>query len=249
VNRYAITDTAFTLSGASLYVVATLVLLFIFGAPLLAVSLPGVLALWMVIVFGVWHSRTHHPHKHFGSANVVTTFRAATTVIIAAFIPSAEQLSPGIGMWAIAIAATVTLSMDGLDGYLARKTGLSSDFGARFDMETDALLGLVITLLLWQSTKVGVWVLGLGLMRYAFMLAAIGLPALRAELYPSMRRKVVCVVQVGSLCLMLCPWLSSTHATLLGLLALAGLTYSFATDIHWLFSMDRKQQNQTRQAT
>ena len=190
---------------------------------------------WTAVALLVWHSLGCHQHAVFGQANAVTLLRAVSAALLAGFIPIAADIT-SIGMlWAIAIIATITLCMDGLDGYLARKQGLSSAFGARFDMEVDALLALIITLFLWQSEKLGPWVLGLGLMRYAFLAAAIWLTPLQGELHPSLRRKSICVVQVGALCLMLCPLLSTPQVTVVGLIALLGLSYSFAVDIVWLF--------------
>jgi len=197
----------------------------------------------------------NHP-KPRGSAQAITAgsaflsasltlIRAVFATILAGFVPIAADITSLGILWAIAIAATVTLCMDGLDGYLARKKGLSSEFGARFDMETDALLALIITLFLWQSDKLGVWVLGLGLMRYAFLTTAIWLAPLRRDLYPSLRRKTICVVQVGALCLMLLPLLSSFQAAVVGLLALISLTYSFAVDIAWLLRQHGKVVSQS----
>ena len=62
-------------------------------------------------------------------------------------------------------------------------------FGARFDLEIDAWLILVLALLVWQSGRVGPWVLAIGLMRYVFVLASWYLPALRGPLPPSRRRQ------------------------------------------------------------
>ena len=39
--------------------------------------------------------------------------------------------------WVIGLTALMG-ALDGLDGWLARRTGMTSEFGARFDMETDA---------------------------------------------------------------------------------------------------------------
>ncbi|MFK8083297.1 MAG: CDP-alcohol phosphatidyltransferase family protein [Granulosicoccus sp.] len=193
------------------------------------------LSLWTVIALLIWIFCSQHQFTQFGYANVVTTARALATALLAGLIPVAAVIDSSNWMWAIAITATITLCLDGVDGFLARKTGMCSAFGARFDMETDALLALVITVFIWQSGHVGEWVLALGVMRYAFLGAALWLDFLRAELYPSMRRKTVCVIQVGALCLMLCPWLSSLQASIVGAAALLCLSYSFTTDVYWLF--------------
>ena len=49
---------------------------------------------------------------------------------------------------AILALAGLVLLLDGVDGWLARRGGWCSRFGARFDMETDALLVLLILLVL-----------------------------------------------------------------------------------------------------
>lgn len=191
--------------------------------------------IWSMIVWLVWTTVHTHHHRVFGLANRITLGRTAFTTILASLIPVAHALNTPVWLWTIAIGATLTLCLDGLDGYVARSSGLSSEFGARFDMETDAFLGLVITLFIWQSGKVGLWVLGLGVLRYLFVIASFWLAPLRADLYPSLRRKTICVIQVGALCLMLCPWLSAFQASIVGMLALACLVYSFSVDVRWLF--------------
>lgn len=206
----------------------------VFAAAFGALSIVTALLLWLAIVYLMWRHLDQHPHSVFGAANAVTVSRIVVTVLIASLVPVASQITQQWVLWSIACVATITLCMDGLDGYLARKHKQCSAFGARLDMETDALLGLVITLFLWQSGTTGFWILGLGLMRYAFLLGSLWLPALKRKLFPSMRRKAVCVIQVGALCLMLLPTLSPLHINFIGVFALAFLVYSFGVDIHWL---------------
>lgn len=224
------------LSGLTALLTLTLVALYsgqsVFGTASVIVT-SGV---WLISVAIIFFYVRFHQHKKFGHANVITTLRAAVASILAGCIPVAAVLhnaNPSVA-WIIAITATVTLCLDGLDGYLARKANLCSAFGARFDMETDAFLAFIITLILWQSEKVGLWVIGLGVLRYAFILASMKYKALQGELFPSMRRKTVCVIQVGALCLMLFPAISSNEATVLGVIALGFLIWSFAVDVVWL---------------
>ncbi len=94
------------------------------------------------------------------------------------------------------VIASVAAALDGVDGWIARRTRTASAFGARFDMETDALLILVLSALVWRSGKAGAWVLASGLMRYAFVAAATIWPWMQEPLEPSRRRQAVCVVQV-----------------------------------------------------
>ena len=60
------------------------------------------------------------------------------------------------------------LSTVWMDGWRAGREQASA-FGARFDMETDAALILILSLLVWQHGKAGAGSLRCGLMRYAFV--------------------------------------------------------------------------------
>lgn len=185
--------------------------------------------------------RHHHPHLLFGSANAVTSVRAAGTAFLAGLIPlahhsavfQAQNNSPLL--WALTILVLTLLALDGVDGYLARRSQLESSFGARFDMEIDAFLALVLSLLIWRAGITGFWVLALGSLRYLFIAASIWSQPLRGELFPSMRRKLVCVIQIAALCIMLSPLLSATLTSAVGLVALLCLTVSFGIDLRWLY--------------
>lgn len=193
------------------------------------------LVLWVTICSLLWRGLSYHGHERLGPANTLTLYRAAGTALLAGWIPAASMLPQSV-FWVLSLTAVFLLALDGLDGFLARRTGLSSDLGARFDMETDALLTLVISVLLWQSGEVGLWILSLGLMRYVFVLAGLKLDALRQPLFPSFRRKLICVVQLASLCAMLSPLVSPPWSSTLGIVACLLLTASFARDTHWLIN-------------
>lgn len=187
-----------------------------------------------VLVLGLaWPGlRTHHPHARFGPANRVTLARLGLMALLAACL--GEALHAPWLVWALVVLATVAAVLDAADGPLARRSGLASAFGARFDMEIDALLTLVLCLLLVQEGKAGAWVLAAGLMRYAFVAAAWALPWLNAPLPPSWRRKAVCVTQITTLIVCLGPVIAPWASNALAALALAMLSWSFAVDIHWL---------------
>ncbi len=190
---------------------------------------------WLVICWLSWKGLPDHPHARFGAANVLTLYRAAGTVLLAGWIPVVSQLPPP-GLALLSLCSVLLLTLDGLDGYLARRTHLASAFGARFDMEIDALLTLVISVLVWQSGKTGIWILLLGLMRYGFVLAGVVCTALDNPLFPSFRRKLICVVQLATLCAILSPWVSPPWSTALGMVACLLLSASFVRDTHWLLT-------------
>jgi len=172
-----------------------------------------------------------HPHPTFGAANRVTLGRAVVVVLLTglAFEPLSE-----LRAWAAVALAGAAASLDAVDGRLARRGGLASRFGARFDMETDALMILVLAALAWRWERAGAWVLLAGLLRYAFVLAGAAWPWLAGELPPSRRRQTICVVQVVGLIVALVPWLSAPQSAAVAALSLGALCYSFAADVRLL---------------
>lgn len=176
-------------------------------------------------------------------ADRVTLVRAVVAACCAGLLFHADTAT-ALGWWLSALAA-VALVLDGVDGWLARRTGTASAFGARFDMETDAFFILVLSGLVWQLDKAGPWVLAIGAMRYAFLAAAMVLPRLSVPLLPSRRRQAVCVVQVVALVICLVPAVSPAAATALAAGALAALVYSFAVDVNWLLHRPRAASGET----
>ncbi|KQP37236.1 hypothetical protein ASF44_15015 [Pseudorhodoferax sp. Leaf274] len=226
-------DTALALAGATLALLAAAVaacLLAGFGAW----YAPKALALFGLGAACVWQGlHAHAPHRRFGAANAITLARLALAALLAAALGEPLASQPGLA-WAAVLLATLTAVLDAVDGPLARARGQASAFGARFDMETDALLILVLCALVLQFGKAGAWVLAAGGMRYAFVLAARAWPWLDAPLPPSWRRKTVCVVQIVALIVCLGPIVPPLASGALAAASLALLAWSFAVDIAWL---------------
>jgi phosphatidylglycerophosphate synthase len=173
----------------------------------------------------------HLRARSFGAANGVTLVRGALTVLLAALIGARGGEALG---WTVVAFATIAVALDGVDGALARRRDEATAFGARFDMETDALLILVLAALVWQLDKAGVWILAAGLLRYAFVLASYPLPWMERALPPSRRRQAVCVLQIVSLIGALVPGVLPPWSTGVALAGLVLLVVSFAIDVVWL---------------
>ncbi|MCZ8078807.1 MAG: CDP-alcohol phosphatidyltransferase family protein [Rhodobacteraceae bacterium] len=171
----------------------------------------------------------HFPHARFGLCNVVTLARAAMVAALAGMLWQGPQ------GWDVLALASVALALDGVDGWLARRSGLLSDFGARFDMETDAALALVLAAHVWLGGMTGAEVLLLGVMRYAFVAAFWPFPWLAAALPDRFGRKVVCVVQIAALILLQVPGLMPEVAQVVAWGAVAALVWSFGRDVLWLW--------------
>jgi phosphatidylglycerophosphate synthase len=181
----------------------------------------------IVMLLALGHVRGHHPFAQFGPANQVTTARAILVVLVASLIGE-----PGLPPVA-ATAATVGLGatvLDGMDGWLARQAGMASAFGARFDVEIDALLIQALAILAWRYGKAGPWVLLSGLMRYGFVAAGWLWPWMRRPLTPTLRGRIICTVQVAALVLTIVPAIPPPLSTVIAALGLAALFYSFLVD-------------------
>jgi phosphatidylglycerophosphate synthase len=177
-------------------------------------------------------ARHGHPFRRFGPANVLTTIRLAGVALVAACIGEATTSGVALG---IAGASTLLAVFDGVDGWLARRSGLTSAFGARFDMEVDALLVMILSLLIWQYGKAPWWIVFAGLLRYVFVVSGWIWPRMRAPLFPSLRRRVICVLQIVGLSVVMLPALVPPASAWLAALLLLALIASFLTDTVFLW--------------
>lgn len=185
----------------------------------------------------------HQPLTRFGAANNVTLLRAGIAALVAGLLGHAAP-TPGLA-WLLAAFAGLALILDGIDGWLARRSGLQSSFGARFDMEVDAAFILILAALVYQADKAGAWVLLSGLLRYGFVALSYVLPWLRQPLPPRRRRQTACVIQTLALALCLIPPLIPPWTTLLATGALGLLALSFMVDIFWLARHSKPEEETT----
>jgi phosphatidylglycerophosphate synthase len=177
-----------------------------------------------------------HGGRSFGWPNGVTLVRLVATALVAGYAAETfTGLRPADGLaTSFAMLAGAAILADGLDGWIARRHGPATPFGARFDMEVDALLIAILSALAYGLGKTGAWVLAIGAMRYAFVAAGRIWPWLARPLPPSFRRKAVCVVQGAALVALASPSVSGTPAVAIAAVALGALAWSFLADIAWL---------------
>lgn len=174
-----------------------------------------------------------------GPANRVTLARATLVGGVTALVADGLVHGglTGVRMAVLVGLASVALALDLVDGWVARRTGSESELGARMDMELDAVLIAVLSVL--AATTLGPWVLVIGLMRYGFVAAGHRYPWLTGALPPSRARKVVAAVQGVVLVVAVSTLLPVVVSAAAVLGALAALLWSFGRDTRWLATQPR----------
>jgi len=170
-----------------------------------------------------------------GAANAVTLARALLVGGVTAMVVT--SFDHPVSTPALVAIAGVALALDGVDGQVARRTGSTTALGARFDMEIDAFLILVLSV--YAGDRFGWWWVAIGVFRYAFVAAAWAFPWLNGALPPRFSRKVVAALQGVLLALVVADLLPTALAMTALAVALTTLTWSFGHDIGWLYRASR----------
>jgi phosphatidylglycerophosphate synthase len=170
-----------------------------------------------------------------GPADRVTLLRATLVGGVAAL--TVDSFTRPAAVAALVVLATVALVLDGLDGWVARRTGTASTLGARFDMEVDAFLIFILSVYVAQA--LGPWVLAAGAARYLFVAAGWLLPWMRRPLPARYWRKPVAAIQGIALTAAVADILPDTVVVAAVLVALGLLAESFGRDVWWLWRHER----------
>ncbi len=225
-------------AGAALVVARAAAYLELAEAPAAAAGALGVHAACAALV---WSQRHRLPRAPLSLANRMTLARTALTSGLAglAFAPAlAHALA-----WAVLGVAAILLTLDNLDGRVARRRGEASAFGALIDGETDAFFTLVLSVLAFhEGQRAGApaaLVLAIGLFRYALLVATALWPALRGEVPSSLRAKVICNTGLGALLFGIAPFTPLWSRTPVAAAALLLLAWSFSFDVRYLLGKRR----------
>lgn len=191
--------------------------------------------LFVLVTVGLAASGRRTP----GPADRVTLLRAVLTCGVAALVADAAARHADAGATtrtAVLVAfASVGLSLDAVDGRVARRTGTVSAFGARFDMESDAFLILVLAI--HVARDLGWWVLAIGAARYLLLAAQRFAPWLRRGVPPRRWRKAVAAYQGVGLTAAASGLLQPAVAIGVVGLGLGALAVSFGTEAATLWRL------------
>jgi phosphatidylglycerophosphate synthase len=182
---------------------------------------------------GLLFARALHRHGtvRLGPAGWLTLARATLAVGVAAL--AAEALAGAGSTTALVALAAVALTLDYVDGRVARRTGTVSELGGRLDGEVDAFL--IAALAVDVAPKVGGWVLAIGAARYAFLAAGWAVEWMRAPLPRRDWRKRVTAAQGLTLTAAAAAVVPMAAVRVALAVALLLLAESFGRDVRWLW--------------
>ena len=162
------------------YLHASLVVLGALAAELaMATAAAGAfMAVWSTAALTALYVTARHKHPDGTGAtiaNVLTSFRVGAAVAVF-LLTAANSLFPAIGAflrssggWVLVGTLFLVEITDFADGRMARKHQ-SGPFGATWDMESDAIYTLALSLAVRHIFAVDFYVLLIGLMRYLYVL-------------------------------------------------------------------------------
>jgi phosphatidylglycerophosphate synthase len=166
-----------------------------------------------------------------GPADWVTVARATLAGGVAAL--TADSFGRPAPVRTLVALTVVALTLDAVDGWVARRTQTESTLGGLFDGEVDAFLILVLSVYVARSA--GPWVLATGVARYAFLVGGWLLPWMRRTLPPRYWRKVVAATVGVALTLAVPDVLPRFVTNALLAVSLGLLAESFGRDVGWLW--------------
>jgi phosphatidylglycerophosphate synthase len=177
------------------------------------------------------HGVSHYRSAGLGAADWVTLSRATLAVGVLALV--AQSFDQPTSVVTLVSLTALALTLDAVDGWVARRTRTAAALGARFDGEVDAFLVLVLSV--YVARSYGAWVLAIGAARYTFLAAGWPLAWMRAPLPPRYWRKVVAATQGIVLAIAAADIVPLALSRAFLVVALALLSESFGRDVWWLW--------------
>lgn len=142
-------------------------------------------------------------------------------------------LALGRTTWIVTATISIALILDAVDGWMARKYQISSQYGRVIDMEVDHMTTSLLVAVSVMIVGIDAWFLVLNLLRPAYLL--FGKQKLNEVEYRKpaqlIRAKVIFALSQILLIINLAPILSIEVKSQLSLLNLILLTYSFGVDL------------------
>jgi len=178
---------------------------------------------FLFLVLGHWRKWT--PQEKFGFGNQVTLIRITCVLLLSFFW---ETITNNI----IVLVGLIIFLLDILDGWLARRFKLSSEFGDHFDKESDAFFMLTLCLLAIFNDRLGEWILIVGILRYVFVLAIPILNTKESKEQKSVRGRYIAGIAFFALLASFLPMQGFYQP--FAIIATILIISSFTLDLKWL---------------
>ena len=176
--------------------------------------------------------------KEFNLASKVTYIRISISVVLFTAAINSNIYSNIFNIFYIErifiLLALISLLLDGLDGFIARKYNQVTEFGELIDQEADNFLILIMTISLYLNRDVDFYIFLIPAYRYIFIFLMAKYAWLKRRLPESHIRKLACVLTIIFLIIAQESHLT-INSTFLVNLALFIITFSFSRDIIWLY--------------
>ncbi len=207
------------------------------GIPFVAVI--GVVLAFEFLLFRHAYTQTTKVNgpQPFTFATLITVLRGAAIVLLSGFLITGQ---PGGGVaWLPAVLFAIGTLFDAVDGAIARATNSTSAFGARLDVEIDALALLLGSLLAIRFGMAPVYFIAVGVARYMFV-AGITFRQLRGKpvepLPPRQSRRLLGAMMMFVVFFLLTPAITTQIAYWLATAAMIPFIVGFVRD--WLLITD-----------
>lgn len=161
MNRREYSSEAFYLQWVFWYSIANLLGVLLFFALDIYRPIIGINILAITIYFHETRKRLHNYPWIIGYPNWITLFRLSCIGILGIFLP---LISP----YQAFLAFALIILIDGLDGFVARRSKQITMVGSRLDGETDAFMVLLLTVYHINTGKIPEWIILPGMMRHIF---------------------------------------------------------------------------------
>ncbi|MBN4081250.1 CDP-alcohol phosphatidyltransferase family protein [Caldithrix abyssi] len=178
---------------------------------------------FFVLVLIHWQKWT--PKDKFGFGNQVTLFRLMCVLVLSFYWETNSN-------YFIVFVGLLIFILDILDGWLARRFKLSSEFGDHFDKESDAFFMLTLCLLAIFNNRLGEWILIVGILRYVFVLLIPILNTRERKEHKSIRGRIIAGIATFALLGSFLP-LQGFYQPF-AIIATILIISSFALDLKWL---------------
>jgi len=122
-----------------------------------------------------------------GYANWVSSTRVFMTIFLFALYPYIDRIT-------LFVLFLVVICLDGVDGYLARRYGQTSEAGGKLDSETDAFFVLVLSWIHVDQQNLDWWILIPGGLKYGFEIFFFWVPKGEDEYPPKLIRATIGVI-------------------------------------------------------